>query len=143
MYSPVFPSLVNISSIYHDGKYRYLPPVIPRPTLPLIWEISPFYWISSEISYDFEHFFVQQLFRNLFSFPRHMENNIRGPAPQSLSWDVEPKWKDCLKHYFERLVLNIDYQIIRSFWYTRLSQRFCNRAIEDRLLAYNICPVRL
>ena len=38
LYFPVFPSLVENSSIYRDGKYRYLPPVIPstgisRPTL--------------------------------------------------------------------------------------------------------------
>ena len=37
LYFPVFPSLVENSSIYRDGKYRYLPPVIPstgisRPT---------------------------------------------------------------------------------------------------------------
>lgn len=40
LYFPVFPSLVKISSIYQDGKYRYLPPVIPgtgisRPTLAI------------------------------------------------------------------------------------------------------------
>lgn len=38
LYFPVFPTLVKNSSIDRDGKYRYLPPVIPstgisRPTL--------------------------------------------------------------------------------------------------------------
>ena len=42
LYFPVFPSLVENSSIYRDGKYRYLPPVIPstgisRPTVNVLF----------------------------------------------------------------------------------------------------------